>query len=352
MKKTACIAVSLALALSVWAQDSDSPTAPDTSIALSSGSLTHEQVILAGAIPYASTCLSIALVPVLPAGYAEAIVTGATILGSAPHCVIDPAAGFGIAAVSTALYGAGVGLGRYPGLYGDDTFAETFRNAGFKTAMWSGYEGYAKARAMAAPGTYGDYRRFSFNELMQAPYQPKNLVRPSVWVPVLAYGAAVVGSAYASDGWDNAVWSTGKAYIGQREIPILMGLVSTLAVACVRYDFTAVGEEALFRGIGYEEIKCSAGIIPAKIADCVVFPAVHVPQEIVKNVDASTIATNYLFRSAASLALEWAYDEGGLEYSIASHMWIDVASDVLTYLCSAGASGNDLKLYLTVSVPL
>ena len=48
---------------------------------------------------------------------------------------------------------------------------------------------------------------------------------------------------------------------------------------------TVIGEEVLFRGTGYEEMKVSFGVVPAKIIDAIAFSAVHIPQQVVANID-------------------------------------------------------------------
>ena len=157
---------------------------------------------------------------------------------------------------------------------------------------------------------------------------------------------------YMDGGFRDSVWATGKAYVGSREVPVLLGLVSTVALSCFTYTFTGIGEEALFRGVGYEEMKFSFGVVPAKLTDSLGFSACHIPQEIQKGYAPATIAFDYGYRALLSLGLQWAYDEGGLKYSVAQHMWIDVLSSTLLYLCYAGSSDNDVSFSLNFSVPL
>jgi len=120
---------------------------------------------------------------------------------------------------------------------------------------------------------------------------------------------------YLDSEFNDSVWKTGKAYIGNKEIPVMLRLVST------------VGDESLFRSFGYEEMKIPFGVLPQKFQ---------------KGLSPSTTAFDYGRRSLMTL---------GLEYSVAQHMRINVHSPTLLSLCYAGNGDNDITLSLNFSVP-
>ncbi len=309
----------------------------------------RKQALLVGGIPYAcfyAGALSLAL---LPKPYAFYTLGGLTLAGMVPYAVVDPAAGLGRMGMSALALGAGIGLSYIPELYGDDSLSSLAQNIALKNSMWSYYEGYAKVRSRAKPGEYADaYTPSTFPELFAAPYDLNNLRRLSVWLPlILCDGSLIAFNALGGD--DEAVWTTGKGFIGSTEVPILLGLLATAGVSALSNTFTGIGEESVFRGIGYEEMKLSLGILPAKAVDSLLFAAVHVPQEIAAKQKLGNIALLFAFRSMCTLGLQWAYDDGGLKASVAQHAWINIISDIASYLFFAGVSNEKA---LSVSVDL
>ncbi|MBN1646406.1 MAG: CPBP family intramembrane metalloprotease [Spirochaetales bacterium] len=314
--------------------------------------LTHGEVLLYGGIPYLGTAAVLAASAFADSDDLAAgiLMLSSYLLLNTPHCIIDPAEGLGLTALSAGGFAGAVLMAQYPELYGDQTLAGLFSNIGLKTSFWSYYRGYFKARQKAKPGIYPyELEDLSFSELFASPWNGDVLRMPSVWVPVVSYAVFLAGVNYLYNQWENAVWNTDHAYIGSMEVPILLGLAATLAVDAVTYTFTGVGEEALFRGVGYEELKISIGIVPAKIIDSALFSAVHIPQEIQADLDLTSILLNFSLRSAITLGLQWAYDKGGLKASVAQHMWIDVFAGALSYLLQAGVPDNDLALQLAFS---
>jgi membrane protease YdiL (CAAX protease family) len=326
---------------------------PEASIA-DDGGLTREQVLLYGGISYASVYLGALSEVLIPQPYMSYVFAAINLAGTIPHVCIDPAAGLGEMGASIASYGAGFALAAESGFYGDATLSNMFNNLGLKTSMWSDYEGYAKARQMAKSGEYpSDYKPERYSDLLAAPWQPEELGRPSVWISILANAAADVLRDYYSTGGATAVWNTGKAYIGQSEVPIGLGLVSTMAIAMVSYTATGIGEEAVFRGIGYDEMRISLGVVPAKIIDALGFQAVHIPQYVEAGESAATILETVSLGTLDPLGLQWAYDNGGLRASVAQHMWLDVIASVVNYFFEAGVTrGQDTSLSLNIQVPI
>ena len=103
---------------------------------------------------------------VFPKEYADCVFSAFVLAGNIPHCLIDPAEGIKATAISAGTWSAGFILDDYPDLYGNQSFANTFKTIGLNTSFWSFYQGYVTAREMAAPGTYPScIRRYSFKDL-------------------------------------------------------------------------------------------------------------------------------------------------------------------------------------------
>ncbi|HUX20883.1 MAG TPA: CPBP family glutamic-type intramembrane protease, partial [Spirochaetia bacterium] len=204
-------------------------------------------------------------------------------------------------------------------------------------AMWSSYEAYALSRADMTGSEYsGRYENYTFGELFAAPFQGEHLSRSSFWVPLAAMAAANIGLDLAADGGRSSVFATGRSYIGSREVPILVGFLSTAVLSAVTYDFVGIGEEAISRDLEYKELSIGLGVIPAKIINGITFPALHIPQEVRAGYGAGQILVDFAYRSAATLGLQWAYDRGGLPDAVALHMWIDTFTSLIDFLLLSG----------------
>jgi len=217
--------------------------------------------------------------------------------------------------------------------------------------MWLQYKGYEKARSLCSSEVYGDYENISFKDAVFGCYDPKILSKKSVWIPVLSITALNFGFT-AFGGFEKSVFKTGESYIGQYKVPIAAGLATVFVLSCLDYTFTGIGEEAVFRGIGYEEMKVSMGVWPAKLIDALVFPAAHTPQYILSGYDTSTILLTFGVQSGITFLLQWINDKGGLRDSMAAHMWIDVFSSVTYYLFASGVKDNNIALNINFSTKL
>lgn len=309
----------------------------------------HSQVALTAWIPFTGSMLS-SLTCFMPQ-YSQYALVGITLLDNVPHCIIDPKEGITDTLISAGLFSTGFITAQYPELYGNQSFSHVFLNSGLKYSWWSQYQGYAKARSMAEPGIYPEYKVLTFQDAFFAPYNPEVLKKQSVWIPIASWTALMAGY-YSMSGFNNCVWNTGKAYIGNQEVPIMLGFVSTFALACISYTFTGIGEESMFRGTEYEEMKISCGVVPAKILDATSFAAIHVPQAVAGGYNWDTIALSYAATTATALLFQWIYDQGGLKDSIAAHMWFDVINASLSYLFFAGKADNGLSLNVSFAIPL
>jgi membrane protease YdiL (CAAX protease family) len=99
-----------------------------------------------------------------------------------------------------------------------------------------------------------------------------------------------------------------------------------------------VGEEALFRGVIYEEIKTRTTPWAARLTDVLLFPLVHVPGDIYAGYPGGTIAFQFLWRAGMTLVFDAAYDQGGLPLSAAVHVWSDVLLLLVQWLVYGGVA--------------
>jgi membrane protease YdiL (CAAX protease family) len=278
-------------------------------------------------------------------------------LMNAPLWFVEPAEGALVSSAALGNFALGAFFPESPDLDGKENggIRSVCLNAALKTSMWSGYEAYAAARGrQAEPGSGSpSWEHVPIRDLIAAPWDANNLSRVSAWLPLAAYAGAAVGISLARDREQTAVWESGAAFWGSGKVPILLGLCGTLLEGAIYLTFTGVGEEALYRGVQYEELKLSLGPLPAKILDSTLFAGIHVPQEISAGESRSDVLLGFALRGLLSLGLEWAYDEGGLCASVAQHFWIDMISRTAGFLFGAGAAeGADFAPSLDVTVAL
>lgn len=308
---------------------------------------TRTQVELTGWIPYAGCLLTSAMIGIFPQNdYTNLTFALTDTLFTIPAAIVNPEYTLKGVAFTGASYASYFGMNLLPDYAEKSLVAERFFNAGMKGNMWLKYKGYEKARSMC--DYYPEYETLSFKDAMLSPFRGETLKEPYVWIPIAAYGAGAT-LIQCLGGFDNSIFKTGEAYLGKYKVPVAAGLGAVLALSLINYTFTGVGEEALFRGVGYEDIKVSFGPWPAKIADAVLFPAVHVPQQIAAGIDAATILTAFGVQSAVTLLLDYIYDRGGLTSSIAAHAWFDIIGAGLSYLFTSGTQNNQFSMNITFS---
>lgn len=311
----------------------------------------HAQVALTCYIPYFGDYLVSAAQLFTPPELTSHVISLGSLLCNIPAAIVNPSYVLPGSALTTASWASGIFMENKPNIYGNPSLSNTFMNIGFKGNMWLQYKGYEKARSLCSSDIYPEYENLSFKDAFLACYDPKILSKKSVWIPILGFSGLAMGASLLQ-GFDNSVFKTGESYIGNYKVPVIAGLATVLTLSCINYTFTGIGEEALFRGVGYEEMKVSMGLWPAKIIDAVGFPAVHVPQQIVSELDAATIFLAFGVQAGTSFLLQWIYDKGGLKDSIAAHMWMDVLSSVVTYLFTSGTENNNFALNISFSTKL
>lgn len=292
---------------------------------------THGQVAAIGFVPYAATGIAIGTNPFLPQKARTFYLAGISLLGNIPACITNSPRALSETAIEAGTIATGYALYKFP------EFSDAAFNIGWKSTWWTQYDAYANARSKC--DFYPDYEKITFKDALFSSFNPDVLKRKEVWIPILAGTAVSAGSQFLGNK-DNAVWNTGKAYLCGKEVPVALGVTATTLLTVASMTFTGIGEEALFRGIGYEEFKVSYGKIPATLLDAVIFSAVHIPQEINNKMSFSTIATNFAVRATIALFLEWIYDIGGLKSSIAFHMWFNTITFVSQYLLTGGQTAD------------
>lgn len=290
-------------------------------------------------IPYFSIYASSISIALTPSSLAAPVWDGIAVAGMIPSMLYLPNAGLENLAVSASLIASSYGLKQAESFYGDQSLFDVSNNMGVKYAYWTYYEGFIAAEKKyhyRSPNPLND--NLSFSDLVAAPWDPANLSRTQTWLPLALLYLGDMSALYLSTGGEKAVWATGKGYIGNSAVPLGVGLLSTFALSALNFTFTGIGEEAAFRGIGYDSMKLEWGVVPAKIIDAAAFASVHLPQDIAAGASLSSLAAGELFGAAAALAYQASYDAGGLRASVAEHMWLDTLQAVGTYLLTSGTS--------------
>jgi len=189
------------------------------------------------------------------------------------------------------------------------------------TAWYSTYDTYKIARNKAAPGVYNsDWQGHSLKDLAIAPLKWENISHPIFFIPV---GLISWGMLSGIANSDSSVFATNEAYIDGNKLPVGQAIAITFGNNLLHYLGTAIGEEALYRGVVYEELKESFGPKKAKMIDFFLFPALHIVPDIAKNRDFEEITGRFIERGVATLLFDYAYDKGGLPLSVSLHAWFN-----------------------------
>lgn len=302
------------------------------------GTGTEEEVrLIYGYVPYATLFAAIAPSTFLPYDTSKYIGSSTLMLGGIPSVMADPQSGFSAMGIAATGFASAFFIETFEDPLLDQYVAWPILNIAQKTQMWSYYNGYQQARINSIDRTYAQSMdTYSFLDLARAPWDMDNLRRPSVWIPLLAATGIYTTVSLLSTGGEQAVWSTGEAYLGDHQVPFFAGLLLNLGLSFLNNTFTAIGEESVFRGIGYEEFSHSLGSGPAMFLDSLFFPAMHIPYEIQSGDSSGQILSNAGFRIAFTISFDWAYDDGGLPASVASHFWSNVLFNTIAYLLTAG----------------
>lgn len=314
--------------------------------------LSHAQVATMGYVPYFGTYVMSASQFLWPSQLiAHGLSLESTLL-NIPAAIVNPSYTLTGTAIDTGLFASGLLCEKNQDIYGNPSLANTLWNMGYKGNMWLQYKGYETARTRCNAEIYQNCEVLDFKDAVFSCFNPDVLSKKTVWIPILTNATLYTGYL-CFGGFDNSIFKTGKAYVGKYSVPVVAGVATVLGLSCLNFISTGIGEEALFRGVGYEEMKVSMGIVPAKIIDALGFSTCHVPQSVLSGIDPITILLGgVVYQSGLTLLLQWAYDKGGLRDSIAAHMWMDVLNALATYLFTSGIEDNNFALSLNFSINL
>ena len=199
------------------------------------------------------------------------------------------------------------------------------------SGWFSSYDNYASMRHQS---NYADgWQSYGKKELIQASFDKDVLTRRFFWVTMLT---TTTLNLLGNDTLKTSIWESGEAYIDDKEYDPLVALPLVLAINTIKFTATAVAEEALFRGIIYEEMKYSWGSKKAKFADLILFPAIHVPGDISSNKDSEEVLGLFILRGISTLLFDFAYDRGGLPLSIALHTWFNTLGQTIQWTKERG----------------
>jgi membrane protease YdiL (CAAX protease family) len=233
---------------------------------------------------------------------------------------------------SAALYSAGsAGLWlseavvvREFGTQGD--FASSLYWSRIDHTMYKAYRGYALARLQSDKYDNRDFTLYGMEELYFAPFNP-NVMKDPVLLGTIAAETVLsfaLHSIFDPPDYSKAVWNTGEAYIGQEQVGIEYFLFYNGLFSIYDAVTTAVGEEAIFRGVLYEELKYHFGLWPARIIDSLAFTSMHLITDLIRGHEPSYIILHNLLILTTNIAYDYLYDRGGLQYTVAQHAWYDI----------------------------
>jgi membrane protease YdiL (CAAX protease family) len=206
------------------------------------------------------------------------------------------------------------------------------------------YETYKRMRLNAKLGAYPTgWKSHSLPDLLLAPFNPTALSIPIVWGSILGEACFNTLAAAFSSPQENAVWTTGRAYLGSTEVPIWAGFMERSASALSSNMLIAAGEESVFRGVIFEELRVAFGELPARLIDMVLFPTLHIFNWVSKGLTFEQILPQFLFLVLDAFLLDSAYLEGGLPASIAMHCWINTSNRLLDWGFGSGAPQAALR---------
>jgi membrane protease YdiL (CAAX protease family) len=283
------------------------------------------------ALPYNSFYLYTALAPETVPGWASTALLGTSHLALYAY---DPEEALAFSGASLAL--GGLALANQVTL-SDQTASYLLVNSFDKLQMFSTYEVYMKARERLDPSLYAaPLRHYSLNDLLAAPFKAEDVLHLPVIATIGAIGAWTALS-FATMDQSESVWSTGSWHWGQKKFSPWIGIPLFAGISIAGSLATGVGEEALYRGVYYEEMKDSLGKIPAKFLDAAYFSAVHIPQEIAGKAPSDSILLDFAIRSVSAFFAQWCYDSGNLRWAVAAHTWGDVCARMAFYLNHSGS---------------
>lgn len=196
-------------------------------------------------------------------------------------------------------------------------------------ALYATYATYRDMRMRSIDDAYREtFHPESASSLAVAPFLPRNLKHPYVFVPILLLGTLGGLSAVGTIAAQPSDFD-GAHFVRDESIGLVLAWNA------------GVTEEAFERGVLYEELEHAMPRWPARIIDMSIFSALHVPGEIQAHQGADTILLGLASRAVVGLLCDVAYDDGGLQESIALHVgWDAIALTLAAVTGKPGISGG------------
>ncbi|MBN1698498.1 MAG: CPBP family intramembrane metalloprotease [Spirochaetales bacterium] len=378
MKKPVLVLVVIWAVLSPLFSENGEVT-DEPSQAETSGQLRRTEVVIAPAVSAALVFLTFVedvLFYYNDFGYAEYLINEATLYSvHLPVYSVNALKGLAFSA-ATAVLSVSYELLR-------DHDAELFRSfmytGIYQAGLYSTYAAYRDNRKRAKADAYDDewrshtfvaslsevlgdfgeyeteWRPYDFFDLVLSPFRPENFLDPAVYIlPISGIVNPLITRSH-----EHAPWNTGRMYLGTWEMSPFAAIPLMIGFFLLESSIIGIAEESHFRGFIYEEVGSTFGHVPAKIVDCLYFPAIHVPQEIIiGGFDTQTLLLNFAVRSLLTFYLDNIYDRGGLPRSIAAHMWMDFSLLFMYWLMESGVPQSDIdsilaiKPQFTIRIPL
>jgi membrane protease YdiL (CAAX protease family) len=248
-----------------------------------------------------------------------------------PLYLLDQRAALTYTLTDAALVGAHLATKRWPSLTSAPFSLYAYNE------FYSTYEIYQTSRSRVS-GDYGDvppaHGRF---ELAMAQFSPQLITDPLFLATVLTTTAVQIGSAVRSD---EAIWVTGETWVDGSQLHPAVAIPYVAITNWIRFTATAVGEEALYRGVVYEELSTELGPNWAKVADMILFPLIHIPTDLARGRSWASIGIQFGIRMGSTLLFDLAYDRGGLPLSTAIHSWFNFIAFTAGWLKTGGVENS------------
>ncbi|GAB1432166.1 hypothetical protein MASR2M29_07910 [Spirochaetota bacterium] len=221
--------------------------------------------------------------------------------------------------------------------FGENMLMPLLFNSAHKFSMFFTYDTYTDMRSRSGKLDYSNITRYGFFDLASAPF---DLATYKDWYVWGYLGSIALYSAISLCTMDqsSAVWTTGESYIGSNRLPAVWGAALVLLLQVPNFVMTGIGEEALYRGVYYEELSYRMGEWPAKVLDGLYFSLSHFPQKIksIQAMPAQDIALSLLVTTLHAFWYQYIYEWGGLRAAVTAHAVTDIMLFFTDWLLQGG----------------
>lgn len=213
--------------------------------------------------------------------------------------------------------------------------------AGNNLTMYKAYDSYATLRLRSGAWDNSNFSRYSYNELLFAPFDPEVFSKGYIWTAVAV--DTVVGicmSLLNPNARGAAVWDTGKYFIGENEVEPAVFYLNHFVSPLINFPVGAVGEESLFRGYLRAELLEYMSSTWASVIDTTLFSVMHLVTDIARGWDWPEILLHQASVIFSNLLFNWVFDKDGLKMAVAVHSWSNIASNYAMGLMVGGAPSS------------